>query len=137
MKFPHCVYLFCRHVRILAEPDPASSSAASWPTAIQTALHLYVDGNAAGVEETTPGKYSERLVLSVAFLIVSGAVIGSYFLSTYIGIVLSILICICIFLIVAIPYCCRFCTSYGRYVRNALCSRNFQNMELRLDFVEN
>ena len=106
----------CRHVRILAEPDPASSSAASWPTTIQTALHLYVDGNASGVEDTTPGKYSERLVLCVAFLIVSGAVIGSYFLSTYIGIVLSILICICIFLIVAIPYCCRFCTSYRRYV---------------------
>ena len=51
--------------------------------------------------------------------------IGAFFLSLYVGIVFSILVTLCIFLIVGIPYCCRFFT-YRRSNENQelACSEN-------------
>ena len=36
--------------------------------------------------------------------------IGAFFLSFFVGVVFSVLVTLCIFLIVGIPYCCRFFT---------------------------
>ena len=51
--------------------------------------------------------------------------IGAFFLSLYVGIVFSILVTLCVFLIVGIPYCCRFFT-YRRSNENQelACSEN-------------
>jgi len=107
-------------VRISPEEPTLGSNNNPWPAAFQTALHLHYSD-----AETPSGKYSERLVLIVAIIIVSTAVIGAFFLSLYVGIVFSILVTLCIFLIVGIPYCCRFFT-YRRSNENQelACSEN-------------
>ena len=58
-------------VRISPEEPTLGSTNNPWPAAFQTALHLHYSD-----AETPSGKYSERLVLIVAIIIVSTAVIG-------------------------------------------------------------
>jgi len=58
-------------VRISPEEPTLGSNNNPWPAAFQTALHLHYSD-----AETPSGKYSERLVLIVAIIIVSTAVIG-------------------------------------------------------------